>query len=163
MKHFANFGYVKAANKQLKRLQEMKSGLPTPMGKISEAASNSELRGVRAGEAKRYLESKIQGARHSRASVSNKNDLSFPYKKEDVPDSRKLEGWSESRRTLDSTAAPNGYLGYQKDPYKGYGGMMEEPIPMEDLSRAPLRKALVPTYKEANQYGRYNAIARDYE
>lgn len=163
MQHFINFGYVKQANKQLKRLQEMKSGLPTPIGKISEAASNSELRNVRAGEAKQYLDSKIRGARYNRTSLSNQNDLSFPYKKENIPDTRKLEGWSESRRTLDSAASPTGYIGFRTDPYKGYGGMMEEPIPLEDLSRAPLRKALVPTYKEANQYGKYNAISRDYE
>jgi hypothetical protein len=43
--------------------------------------------------------------------------------------------YSEIRPTSDGAASASGYLGYQKDPYKGYGGMMEEPVPLEEARK----------------------------
>lgn len=40
--------------------------------------------------------------------------------------------WSDIRKNLDS-AINSTYLGFRKDPFKGYGGMMEEPIPINEL------------------------------
>ena len=39
------------------------------------------------------------------------------------------KNYSDIRKVDDYAAAPTGYLGFQNDPYKGYGGMMEEPVP----------------------------------
>lgn len=39
-----------------------------------------------------------------------------------------LEAFTDVRKTEDRAASPTGYLGFRKDPFKGYGGMMEEPV-----------------------------------
>ena len=39
-----------------------------------------------------------------------------------------LDAFTDVRKTDDIAASPTGYLGFRKDPYKGYGGMMEEPV-----------------------------------
>ena len=74
MQHFANFGIVKKANKQLKRNTY-----------VSESGNGID------------------------------------------------KNWSDVRQTDDKAASATGYLGFRKDPYKGYGGMMEESIPHKDF------------------------------
>jgi hypothetical protein len=43
--------------------------------------------------------------------------------------------YSEIRPTDDKAASVSGYVGYQKDPFKGYGGMMEEPVPLNEARK----------------------------
>ena len=43
------------------------------------------------------------------------------------------DDWSDIRRVNDSAASDTKFLGFRKDPYKGYGGMMEEPVPVNEM------------------------------
>ena len=43
--------------------------------------------------------------------------------------------YSEIRPTSDKAASVSGYVGYQKDPYKGSGGLMEEPVPLNEARK----------------------------
>ena len=186
MQHFthfrsfeADFGYVKQANKQLKRLNELKNN---SLGTVAESVASSDLKNVNLGEAKRKINQNLTTSRRT----SKKRDFytenpdiqdkdvffdyedTFPYitrgenrrqmRRETglPPVSRKLKNsedtssrydfiqpskelqvkklnrhdFTDIRRTKDTAASPTGYLGYRKDPYKGYGGMMEEPVDM---------------------------------
>jgi hypothetical protein len=38
------------------------------------------------------------------------------------------DAFTDVRKTDDLAASRSGYLGFRKDPFKGYGGMMEEPV-----------------------------------
>ncbi|UQS94921.1 hypothetical protein Pam2_41 [Pseudanabaena phage Pam2] len=186
MQHFthfrsfeADFGYVKQANKQLKRLNELKNN---SLGTVAESVASSDLKNVNLGEAKRKINQNLTTSRRT----SKKRDFytenpdiqdkdvffdyedTFPYITRGEnrrqmrietglpPVSRKLKNsedtssrydfiqpskelqvkklnrhdFTDIRRTKDTAASPTGYLGYRKDPYKGYGGMMEEPVDM---------------------------------
>ena len=186
MQHFthfrsfeADFGYVKQANKQLKRLNELKNN---SLGTVAESVASSDLKNVNLGEAKRKINQNLTTSRRT----SKKRDFytenpdiqdkdvffdyedTFPYITRGEnrrqmrietglpPVSRKLKNsedtssrydsiqpskelqvkklnrddFTDIRKTKDTAASPTGYLGYRKDPYKGYGGMMEEPVDM---------------------------------
>jgi hypothetical protein len=182
MEHFANFGYVKTANKQLKRLNEIKSGNRGSLGSLAQETSSAELKNVVAGETKRSVNQNIKNTRNTgrkRDFYTENPDIqdkdvffdyedAFPYitrgenrrqmRRESglPPVNRKLKNsedtssrydfvepskelqvkklnrddFTDIRRTKDTAASSTGYLGYRKDPYKGYGGMMEEPVDM---------------------------------
>ena len=151
MQHFANFGIVKQANKQLKRLNELSispsvrtSTGEGGLGRVAEhwASERSALQQgtpfyARAGHGKRLLNTRLGGDRAVRASA-NVDPLTRPYEKPYkpegyIPENPKHPDWSDIRKTSDTAASTSGYLGFRTDPYKGYGGMMEEPVPRQDL------------------------------
>lgn len=186
MQHFthfrsfeADFGYVKQANKQLKRLNELKNN---SLGTVAESVASSDLKNVNLGEAKRKVNQNLTTSRRTgkkRDFYTENPDIqdkdvffdyedTFPYITRGEnrrqmrietglpPVTRKLKNsedtssrydsiqpikelqvkklnrddFTDIRRTKDTAASPTGYLGYRKDPYKGYGGMMEEPVDM---------------------------------
>jgi hypothetical protein len=146
MQHFADFGIVKRANKQLKNMKEIQKTMPFRLGKITaEAASENPDKALkylvgsdnRADSSKRLTRQK--------RSLANIDPLTKPvgtvthpyygntfveeYNTQRPPNSN----WSDVRKTNDKAASSTGYLGFRTDPYKGYGGMMEESIPLSDF------------------------------
>jgi hypothetical protein len=159
MQHFADFGYVRQANKQLKRLYDLQgtkiaipdksrlnpATLETGLGNISGNLTKDFDKGLintipknTLNQVNLQLEEKLSRKRAIRQSGLDKQDpLSRPirhsYNEYDAPAVLPKTGWSDIRKTDDRAASPTGYLGFRTDPYKGYGGMMEEPIPKPDL------------------------------
>lgn len=130
MQHFADFGYVRQANKQLKRMYE------TKIDPIS-AKNLGELSAKKYPPDKEYFDSMLTRGRYTRKQDTSKVDpLTNPAKPSALVVGDKTNNeWSEIRTTEDKAASPTTYLGYRKDPYKGYGGMMEEAIPSQDLNK----------------------------
>lgn len=129
MQHFADFGYVRTANRQLKKLQEIKSRSPSMEG-LGELAKSKYDRG------EDIINSRKEHSRMGREPL--KDYLATPLKrdtKENVAQDLQIPktGWSDVRQTSDNAVSKTGYSGFRTDPYKGYGGMMEEAIPIEDL------------------------------
>ena len=150
MQHFADFGIVKQANKQLKRLNEAKQApsylMPNRSGLGQEAQHYADPKTFgdtlpfysRAGAAKRKNNTRVEVSRQLKLDKDNSDSLLDPYvkpyekvslvaKKQTNPE------WSDVRKVNDSAASKSGYLGFRTDPYKGYGGMMEEAIPDNEL------------------------------
>jgi hypothetical protein len=167
MEHFANFGVVKQANKQLKRLQDLKGG------NIGQQAAHLLSPTITEGEQNRILQSipmSLNSLRRNKRYASSGDSLgSYKYpemyegmkhkgqdffrgmdrleenkrkvfrnprgdekyararQSELIPDK---ESFNSIRKTDDRAASPTGYLGFRTDPYKGFGGMMEEPVDM---------------------------------
>jgi len=148
MEHFADFGYVKQANKQLKRLNESKNlSIGALQGDgLGEKAQDAVNRYFRTGtsEAKKIkiakgYENILNGSlRHSRAEIKPQLDpLTKKYRKtisNYIPENPSSDKWSDIRKTDDYAASNSGYLGFRTDPFKGYGGMMEEPVPKNDIT-----------------------------
>lgn len=130
MQHFADFGYVKQANKQLKRIYE------TKIDPVS-ARNLGELSAKKYPPDKEYFNSMLTRGRYTR---KQRNDTTDPLTRPIITEVRTEEkspeqlsrDWSDIRKNLDS-AINSTYLGFRKDPFKGYGGMMEEPIPINEL------------------------------
>ena len=136
MEHFANFGYVKQANKQLKRLEEMKSPYKgRKLGEISDPSWSGT-------PAESVVRGNIAATRNKRKdspfNAKIRDDLKYPYKKRmDISSEYRLDApeWSDVRKVKDDAASQSGYLGFRKDPFKGYGGMMEEAIPQNEIEK----------------------------
>jgi hypothetical protein len=129
MQHFAHFGYVKAANKQLKKLQEIKS-------RSSDMQGLGELAKGRYDRGEAIINSRKEYSRMAREPLEDY--LASPLRritKENVAQPLQVPktGWSDIRQTSDDAISKTGYSGFRTDPHKGYGGMMEESIPIEDL------------------------------
>jgi hypothetical protein len=159
MQHFADFGYVRDTNKQLKRLNDLKgvrvsipnksrlipSARETGLGNISGSVKNSSKQVVQ-----ETLENKLSAARAVRQDALRLQDpltkpLKYSYKEAALePKELPTKDWSDIRKTDDTAASPTNYLGFRKDPYKGYGGMMEEPIPVQDLYPDGITKVKMP-------------------
>jgi hypothetical protein len=130
MQHFADFGYIKQANKQLKRMYE------TKIDPIS-ARNLGELSAEKYPPDKQYFDSMLTRGRYTR---KQKNDTTDPLTRPIVTEVRTGQkspeqlgkDWSDIRKNTDS-AINSTHLGFRKDPYKGYGGMMEEAIPIDEL------------------------------
>ena len=148
MQHFVNFGYVKQANNQLKRLNELKlgtgiAGIKTSSGERVKSLGNIAKNQVESPHKSNEiiqtaLDSKIGSIRSYKQRSINKIDpLTKPiresYREEPLPVTLPEQDWSDIRKTSDKAASSTGYLGFRKDPYKGYGGMMEESIPNAEL------------------------------
>jgi hypothetical protein len=140
MQHFANFGYVKQANKQLKKLNEF-DHRPTKYSQDI-AQLNSQFPEEKAGNLN-YISKLMSGVQKDTRALRKRrvDPLSVPINSKKQIQYRGLEpnqatknNWSEIRKTRDSATSDSGYLGFQNDPYKGLGGMMEEAIPREELS-----------------------------
>ena len=188
MQHFANFGYVKQANKQLKKLNEMSTAvrqpnhylqLPISLGEQAdyfkmvgqsrkkEARSDVSSRVSRLRESNKRNPSKIdsytanpkiygdnrtmlrgenRGVQETYGDIYRQRDaigdktmpqkppMRKPKSSEELEIyDRKIKGepdfnsFTEVRVNSDP-AIEGRYLGFRKDPYKGYGGMMEEPV-----------------------------------
>ena len=163
MQHFADFGYVRTANKQLKRLHESKQApsylMPNRSGLGQEAQHYADPKTFgdtlpfysRAGAAKRKNNTRVEVSRQLKLDNSNSDPLLDPYTKpyEKVSLVNKKQTnpeWSDIRKTDDSAASSSGYLGFRTDPYKGYGGMMEEAVPSNELSKVNrLKRKVSPT------------------
>lgn len=160
MQHFANFGITKQANKQLKRLYEMKATgkgegrFPEGIGSVAKTAAVLTSKGY-PPDMSRYTDTVNRAVRDERyrrneKSLLNPDPLSgwrMPYNDRDSAKGM-IKKRQATPRTISSTqdkSKPNlddftevrankdpvinaGYLGFRKDPYKGYGGMMEEPV-----------------------------------
>ena len=129
MQHFVNFGIIKRANKQLKKLEEIKSRSPDMQGLGTLAQGRYDR-----GEA--IINSRKENSRMAREPLEDY--LATPLRrttKENVAQPLQLPktGWSDIRQTSDAAISKTGYSGFRTDPFKGYGGMMEEPVPIEDL------------------------------
>ena len=148
MQHFthfgsleADFGYVKAANKQLKRLNEINRSKPSDadVHKLGITAFDV-TNGLSADRVKQGLDSGLK--RYRTAQRQNKKDsLSSPFmskirERDNMVENEPIipkTGWSDVRYTKDNAASNSGYLGFRTDPHQGYGGMMEEPLPLDEL------------------------------
>ena len=156
MQHFVNFGYVKAANKQLKRLHEMKGEAAFPQGIGSRAETAAVL------TSKGFPQDMPQYTKTANKAVS---DERYRQNEKNITSPDPLSGWrmpyndresakkiiqkrQNSPRTLGTAqdqSKPNlddftdirankdpaikaSHLGFRKDPFKGYGGMVEEPV-----------------------------------
>ena len=171
MKHFADFGYVKQANKQLKRLNDLQgtkiaipnksrlnpSSLETGLGNISGNLTKDFDKGLinttpknTLNQVNLQLEEKLSRKRAIRQSGLDKQDplnrpVKYSYKEATLePKELPTKDWSDIRKTDDTAASSTNYLGFRKDPYKGYGGMMEEPIPVQDLYPDGISKVKMP-------------------
>jgi hypothetical protein len=155
MQHFTNFGYIKTANKQLRNLYETQPLYSSKKSLGDTAANLVGASNVRVGIEKRSLDERKRGRRFNRA--RQKDELSLPYQKEIGYETKPTKDFTDIRRTLDTAASPTGYLGYRTDPFKGYGGMMEEPIPPQDLLNMK-KKEVLQAYNTGNGF----IIPRDY-
>jgi hypothetical protein len=142
MEHFADFGYVRDTNKQLKRLSQLSQAKfpervvsQSGLGNLAKQQVENPYRNTE--KIKTSLESRLGGVRAKDAWYDRLDPLSRPirhsYNEYDAPAVLPKTGWSDIRKTDDRVASPTGYLGFRTDPFKGYGGMMEEPIPKLDL------------------------------
>jgi len=147
MQHFTNFGIIKQANKQLKNIYESKTGGTHP-NNLANPTSLGKLSGMTAKSIKQYpdevdwvkndaQELLARGKRDRRTLRTREVDpLATPAKPWELSAGDKTDKeWSEIRTTRDRAISPTTYLGFRKDPYKGYGGMMEEAIPSQDLNK----------------------------
>jgi len=161
MQHFADFGIVKQSNKSLKQMYESKTGgthpnnlaNPTSLGKLSDMTAKTtrqypnEADWVK-DDAQELL---TRGKRDRRTLRTREVDpLTRPlntvndYKTEMLnPKLDKIDGFSEVRANNDPIYKyGSGYTGFRTDPFKGYGGMMEEEVPLDlfqKTSKTPLR------------------------
>jgi hypothetical protein len=165
MEHFANFGYVKAANKVKKNDFLLKKGedlyaslegssvrrllddgytldsllyshrrFPTDAKAWSRA--NVEFPQKPVKELPQYLAGKnrpmfLGESRKAQRKAQGLPELMRKPTTGEYAESRltpNTDAFTDVRRTDDPAASPTGYLGFRKDPYKGYGGMMEEPV-----------------------------------
>lgn len=152
MQHFVNFGtidfgYVKAANKQLKRITDVKNGYRLGVGIKAQEYSNQK---VPKDVAKRNFDGMLADSREAKDYDLDplRESVKSSYIKKRISNAPELpkEGWSDIRKTDDRAASPSGYLGFRTDPHQGYGGMMEEPIPKEivyPLGESRLKKQYI--------------------
>ena len=157
MQHFADFGIVKQANKQLKKLNELKDyqkhrewDNQPKLGKTAQNMSDTlDYESPRKNTKKRASLKKdilsnsknISGdmKKYVRNVNNNKQSNIDPLKKDYIKkslvdlDQSSNPNFSDIRKTTDRAASPTNYLGFRTDPYKGYGGMMEESIPKNEL------------------------------
>ena len=159
MQHFADFGYVRTANKQLKRLNDLQgvrvsipnksrlipSTRESGLGNIAGGVTNSSKQVVQEA-----LENKLSATRAVRQDALRLQDpltkpVKYSYQEGTLePKTLPTKDWSDIRKTDDTAASSTNYLGFRKDPYKGYGGMMEEAIPNEDLYPDGISKVKMP-------------------
>lgn len=140
MQHFANFGYVRAANKQLKKIHEMQNyeTFPLDYGKRKGKSLGAvALNAKNTGDKKMmqdYLLSNKRDVRQGREIL--KDPLTRPIVSEVRTGEKSPEqlgrDWSDVRKNSDP-AINSTYTGFRTDPFKGYGGMMEEAIPIDEL------------------------------
>jgi hypothetical protein len=188
MQHFthfgsfeASFGYVKQANKQLKKLNELQQTYTGKSGLGQRASSLASIQNPQyTNMTQDNLATELIGNRNKLKEVKDyytdrpqlisgsflsDNYLSMPrgqnrvharrdayiqssgatvppvVRKPKSSDDRFIpkrtpelipdkNSFTDIRKVDDYAASPSGYLGYQKDPFKGYGGMMEEPVDM---------------------------------
>jgi hypothetical protein len=145
MQHFthfrsfgADFGIVKQANKQLKKLKESKSlydeteSLGTLSEKLVASGASPRLAKTKLTANRGFYRENKKGLPDPLLQSPRENITSTVTILENTPE-LPTKDWSDIRKTGDTAASSTGYLGFRKDPYKGYGGMMEEPIPKEEL------------------------------
>jgi len=145
MQHFANFGYVKQQNKQLKNY--IHSATMGSNATPHQIAGNTGWMG-----ANQFKESTDPDLLRSYRKVIKENSKDPLTKRlgEDYISVRKSpvenldlsllkKDWTDVRKTNDYTASPTGYLGFRTDPFKGYGGMMEESVPSEAINSIRLK------------------------
>lgn len=132
MQHFANFGITRTANRLKKKEFQLAQGNKNYLDNTGyDIATHQKVRGGWADDTPMFL------ARQSMQWDGNKYKNDNPKAKVYVPSEKYsspkhipiTEGFTDIRRVSDRTASPSGYLGFRTDPYKGYGGMMEEPVP----------------------------------
>jgi len=155
MEHFANFGVVKQANKQLRRLNELSIASKRDGGVLSwgEGDSLGNVANLLAGQKRAVTTPALKNHVENGVIPYAKKDIKekqrdYRYLKNIESDPLKTnyinEGvsykipstspnFTDIRKTDDLAASTTGYLGFRTDPHKGYGGMMEEAIPPEDL------------------------------
>ena len=126
MQHFANFGAIRKANKIKKKTWEKDStgNSGATRWDINEARSmrNEENPDPLASWQRPYnngltARNKIAERRVNPRKISASNDLSKPN----------LDQFTDVRPNEDYAINAE-YLGFRKDPFKGYGGMVEEPV-----------------------------------
>lgn len=141
--HMGNFGYVKQANKQLKRLHEA-SEAPSRKYRPDNTYGNLAQTATSPEAAKEVFDTRVGIARQNKKwysqSEAGKDPLTKPLGAESYTyDGKRREpeipktGWSDIRKVKDEAISDSGYSGFRTDPYKGYGGMMEEGIPLNEV------------------------------
>ncbi len=142
MEHFANFGYIKQANKQLKNIYELQgkgrnetvySSLPKSISDLSlKVEKDIPVYNTRAGQ---ILDGQKRQSRQGRK--DKKDPLSIPYSKGRFPKygEQTYDGFTDVRQVSDGALSRTGYAGFRTDPYKGYGGMMEEEVPRSAINK----------------------------
>lgn len=147
MEHFtsfyADFGIVKQANKQLKRLQEGKGG--TGVGEVARTSALREkypesFEQIPRDTVKNEVNQNVGDNRRFRRTLDRQTDpltkpvnLSYDFPRVKAEAKLPTKDFTEIRKTGDTAASESGYLGFRTDPYKGYGGMMEEAIPKTEI------------------------------
>jgi hypothetical protein len=163
MQHFSDFGVIKQTNKKLKKLEEMKSTYKgRKLGEISDPSWSGT-------PAESVVRGNIDATRNKRKdspfNAKTRDDLKYPYKKRmDISSEYRLDApeWSDIRKVKDDAASQSGYLGFRKDPFKGFGGMMEEAIPHNEIEKRlfTTKKLLGGFETEATPKGK--RISRDF-
>ena len=161
MQHFADFGYVKVANKKLKRLNALSTASAVEGSSVGRQAQNTidalaknELTYTEHRPKVKYdikdanTQVRRDRIRQDRSALTDPLDSwQRPYndsesakqmiqKRQDAPrtisvgqDKSKpnLDDFTDTRRNTDPAINAT-HLGFRKDPFKGYGGMVEEPV-----------------------------------
>lgn len=128
MQHFANFGITRTANRLKKKEFQLNQGNKNYLSNTGyDIVTHEKVMGGFPDDTPMYL------ARQSMGKYGNDNPKAkvyMPSEKYSAPKHIPItEGFTDIRRVSDTAASPSGYLGFRTDPYKGYGGMMEEPVP----------------------------------
>ena len=153
MQHFADFGYVRALNKDKRNLLDTMKGFGVDVT-ANRDSINSGLKQLDSSGISSLAKSNpdmLKRGRQSREQVVDPLDSwQRPYNNgltartkiaERKANPRKISMGGTTTRELDvngfTDIRPNNdpaidatHLGFRKDPFKGYGGMMEEPVDM---------------------------------
>jgi hypothetical protein len=132
MQHFADFGITRTVNRLKKKQFQLDQGNKNYLNNTGyDIETHQKVMGGWADDTPMYL------ARQSMYWDGNKYKNDNPKAKVYMPSekystSKRIpisEGFTDIRKVSDTAASPTGYLGFRKDPFKGFGGMMEEPVP----------------------------------
>lgn len=138
MQHFANFGITRTANRLKKKEFQLAQGNKNYLDNTGyDIATHQKVMGGWVDDTPMYL------ARQSKPQYGYDNPKAKVYepsrKYSRIKHSPLTEGFTDIRETNDRAASPSGFLGFRTDPYKGYGGMMEEPVPStKKIIKTPL-------------------------
>lgn len=139
MQHFANFGITRAANRIKKKEFQLAQGNKNYLDNTGyDIATHQKVMGGWADDTPMFL------ARQSKPQYGYDNPKAKVYEPSQkysriIKHIPNKDGFTDIRQTNDRAASPSGYLGFRTDPHKGYGGMMEEPVPItKTIIKTPL-------------------------
>jgi hypothetical protein len=153
MEHFANFGIVKQQNKLQKGIVDgLYQKAHNEKWTYNPAISDSRNDAIRSDYLKAAVKQKfslypknklgmdefpsantVKQGRYIRNYMPKSNDPLSEKRTVKSILKNNNDDWSDIRRVDDSAASNTKFLGFRKDPFKGYGGMMEEAVPANEV------------------------------